>query len=409
MKKTFMVLGASILQIPLILQAKKMGYAPVVVSPFKNDPGFRHAAHAVYTDVRDEETILAQARKFNISGITTDQTDLPVPTAAYVAEKMGLPGIGCSTARLFTDKFLMREKCKTLGLKTAEYRVARTPAEALAAFDAINADVIVKPVDSQGSRGISKITHRGDVGKKFTEAAAFSHSKAVLVEQYITGREFVVEAMACDHEFYNLACGDSYYFSIPDTFAPSSRVFPSVANNSTTSRVLAANRIIIADFGLKNGITHSEYIMDGNGDIYLVETAARGGGVFISSDIIPLLTGINTEEYLIHIAAGTLGNAPAVKKTGLACCYIACVLPEGEVISVKGVEEIQSLPYIRGNNLDTIRPGMKTKPFTDKTSRYFAIAFADDHEQLSKRMAKIIKTLQVEIKTDNGIEPPIWA
>lgn len=406
--KTFMILGASILQIPLIRQAKKMGYAPVVASPFKDDPGIKLAAHAVCADVRDEQIILDHAQKYNIAGIATDQTDLSVTTAAYVAEKMNLPGIGYDVARLFTNKYLMREKCESLGIPTTDYRLVRTPAEALAFFDALKADVIVKPVDNQGSRGISKVSMRDQVKEKFNQALHFSKSKSVLMERYITGREFVLEGMACDGAFCNLAWGNSYYFSTPDTFTPSSRVFPAIADKKTISGILKLNEKVIVGFGLKNGITHSEFIMDGNGGIFLIETAARGGGMFISSDIIPLLSGINTEEFLIHIAAGTLERVPEIKWTGLVCGYIACVLPAGEVISVKGVEEIQSLSYIRGNNMDAIRTGMKTIPFTDKTSRYFAVVVADNHRQFIERVQWVRNTLHVTIKTETGTQGALW-
>ena len=120
--RNIMVLGAGTLQIPLIHQVKKCGYNTVVVSPRKSEPGFKYADHSVYVDLRDEHRILKYANEYNICGIVTDQTDIPVRTAAYVAEKMGLPGIGYETARLFTDKYLMREQCRELGIQTLQYK-----------------------------------------------------------------------------------------------------------------------------------------------------------------------------------------------------------------------------------------------------------------------------------------------
>ena len=110
--KRIMILGANILQIPLIEQAIKMGFETIVVSPRPAEPGFRHATYSVYADLRDEEEVLKYAKKYEICGVITDQTDIPVRTAAFVAEKMGLPGIGYDTACLFTDKYRMRERCK---------------------------------------------------------------------------------------------------------------------------------------------------------------------------------------------------------------------------------------------------------------------------------------------------------
>jgi carbamoyl-phosphate synthase large subunit len=90
-------------------------------------------------------------------------------------------------------------------------------------------------------------------------------------------------------------------------------------------------------------------------ELYLIETAARGGGVFISSDLISLSTGINTEEFLVNIASGSAFSMPDIHESGRVCCYTAFFLPEGEVISVDGIEMVQAMPFIRRTNLNQIR------------------------------------------------------
>lgn len=109
-----MILGANTLQIPLIETAKKLGFITVVVSPVKSEVGHSIADISEICDIKDEDTLLAYAQRHQISGIITDQTDIAVRSVAYVAEKMGLPGIGYETACLFTDKFRMRENVKNL-------------------------------------------------------------------------------------------------------------------------------------------------------------------------------------------------------------------------------------------------------------------------------------------------------
>ena len=118
MKKTILILGANTLQMPLIEKANSMGMNTLVVSPFCDEPGHSISTFSEYFDIADQVEILKIARKYGVCGIITDQTDIPVRTVAYVAEKLGLPGIGYETAKLFTDKFLMREKCKDLGIRT---------------------------------------------------------------------------------------------------------------------------------------------------------------------------------------------------------------------------------------------------------------------------------------------------
>lgn len=405
--KNLMILGANTLQVPLILQAVKSGYDTVVVSPDKNETGFQYAVHKVYSDVCRKEEILKYAEEYKIQGVITDQTDIPVRTAAYVAEKMGLPGIGYESACLFTDKYLMREKCRELGIPTLKYKLVSDFSEAESFFEEIHESVILKPVDNQGSRGVCKVSSKEELEEKFDEAKKYSREGSVLVEQFVTGREFVVEGLAFNYNFLNLICGDTHYFNALDVFSATSRIFPSTAENELTERVKRLNERIITGFGLKQGITHSEFIMS-NDEIYLIETAARGGGVFISSDLISLSTGLNTEDFLIKIATGTLDKAPVIKNSGKVSCYIAFYLPEGEVVSVEGINEAVALPYTHRNNLDSIFVGLKTKPFKDKTSRYFIIVSADSHRQLYEYVDRIRMILQIKVNANGEICEPVW-
>lgn len=402
-----MILGANTLQIPLIQEAQRMGFNTVVVSPNKEEPGFKYATYPIYADVKDQELLLKYAREYDIAGVITDQTDIPVRTAAYIAENMGLPGIGYETATLFTDKFLMREKCKELNIPTLKYKLVENIEEAIEFFDALEGDAILKPVDNQGSKGVSKINSKEVLIEKFQEAMDYSKSQSVLIEQYVTGREFVVEGLTYDYEFQNLICGDTHYFNIPDVFSATTRIFPSTADKDLVERVKDLNRKIVTGFGLKQGISHSEFIMDGD-EIYLIETAARGGGVFISSDLISISTGLNTEKFLIEMATGTLKEVPEIKDTGKVCCYMAFFLPVGEVVSIEGVHKVKELSYTHRDNLDTIYMGLKTKPFVDKTARKFIIVSGDSHDELIENMKAIKDALQIKVKTDQGIEGPIW-
>lgn len=405
--KNFMVLGANNLQIPLIKQVKKSGYNVVVVSPRPDEPGFEYADYPVYVDVRDEETVLKYAEKYKITGVITDQTDLPVRTAAYVAEKIGLPGIGYETASLFTDKYLMREKCKELGIQTLEYKLVDNLQDAIKFFKNISKEVILKPIDNQGSKGVYKVTNEEELKFKFKEALNYSKSRKILIEEYVEGHEFVVEGLAFDYKFQNLICGDTHYFNLPDVFSAKTRIFPSRENHLIVEKVKKLNERIIKGFRLKQGISHSEFIVKDD-EVYLIETAARGGGVFISSDLISLSTGLNTEKFLVGIATGTLNKPPIIINKNISCCYIAFFLPVGEVVSLDGINKVKQLPYVHRHNLEIITLGKKIMPHIDKTSRNFIIISGNNHEQLSMRIKKIKELLQIRVKTENGLKGPIW-
>ena len=406
-KKNILIIGAGDFQLPLVQRAS-LSYNVLLAAPVVSDVFKPYIADALLIDVRDKEGILAYAREKSICGVITDQTDIAVRSVAYVAENLGLPGIGYETGCLFTDKSLMRKRMAELGIKLLPNRTVSSFDEALAYYREIGGNVIIKPLDTQGSRGVQICRSEEELEAKYAEAARWSSNHNVLIERFATGREFLVEGLSLDYEFRNLCIGDTLYFDLPDAFAAKSRIFPTEADDDLRQRVLDLNTRIITGFGLKQGLTHSEYIMDGD-DIYLIETAARGGGVFISSDLIHYSCGLDTEGFLLDIATGQQKGLPPIKPQQCVCGYLAFYIPVGKVVRVSGVREVQELPFVHRNQLDKLHVGIENKEgHTDKTSRLALIISAPDRETFKERAALVRSMLQVETETENGILPLIW-
>ena len=406
-KKNILIIGAGDFQLPLVQRAS-LSYNVLLAAPVVSDVFKPYIADALLIDVRDKEGILAYAREKSICGVITDQTDIAVRSVAYVAENLGLPGIGYETGCLFTDKSLMRKRMAELGIKLLPNRTVSSFDEALAYYREIGGNVIIKPLDTQGSRGVQICRSEEELEAKYAEAARWSSNHNVLIERFATGREFLVEGLSLDYEFRNLCIGDTLYFDLPDAFAAKSRIFPTEADDGLRQRVLDLNTRIITGFGLKQGLTHSEYIMDGD-DIYLIETAARGGGVFISSDLIHYSCGLDTEGFLLDIATGQQKGLPPIKPQQCVCGYLAFYIPVGKVVRVSGVREVQELPFVHRNQLDKLHVGIENNEgHTDKTSRLALIISAPDRETFKERAALVRSMLQVETETENGILPLIW-
>ncbi len=402
-----LIIGAGDFQLPLVQRASTQ-YDVLLAAPVISDRFLPYIKESFIVDVRDKEAILAFAREKQICGVMTDQTDIAVRSVAYVAEKLGLPGIGYDTGCLFTDKSLMREKMASLGIRLLPNRTVRSLEEAISFYGEIGGDVIIKPLDTQGSRGVQIVRDLHELREKYEEAARWSSNRQVIIERYATGREFVVEGLALNGAFTNLCIGDTLYFDLPDAFAAKSRIFPTTASPALMQRVLDLNTEIITGFGLLQGITHSEFIMDGD-EIYLIETAARGGGVFISSDLIHLSCGLDTEKFLLDIATGKCGEMPALHSQQCVCGYMALYVPQGKVVCAEGVKEVQALPYVHRNQLDSLHVGLENHEGpTDKTSRLALILSAPDRETFHVRMEEVRNMLRVEVETVDGIRGLIW-
>jgi len=414
-RKKILIIGAGDFQLPLVQQAAKtcqvLLAAPVISEAF--DP---YISDRLIVDVRDESAILAFAREHKIDGVITDQTDIAVRSVAYVAEKMGLPGIGYETGLLFTDKSRMRKRLAELGLPLLANRTVSSVEDAIAFYRKLGGTktsssvrVIIKPLDTQGSRGVQVCASEQEIRNKYDEAARWSGSHEVIVEHFATGREFVVESLVLDHQYRTLCIGDTLYFDIPDAFAAKSRIFPTTADNTLRQKVLDLDEKIITGFGLTQGITHSEYIMEGD-EVYLIETAARGGGVFISSDLISLSSGLHTEQFLIDIALGQQKEMPRILPQQCFCGYMAFYLPVGRVIRADGIEDVLAFPFVHRTQLGKLHVGIENhEGATDKTSRLALIVSGDTREELMQHMAQVRSTLQIEVEAPDGsIRQPIW-
>lgn len=402
-----LVLGAGSLQVPLIETIQLRGYNPVVVSLHDEEPGMQMVTDKVIGDFCDEKATLEWAKQYNAIAIVTDQTDLPVRTIAYVNDALGYMSVGYKTACLFTDKFLMREKCKEIGVKTIAYALVSSLQEAKKFFVTLNRPAILKPINNQGSKGVYKVSNIDELEEKYQEANRYSRGESILVEEFINGEELVIEAVALDGEVENLVCGDTHYFDVKDAFAARERVFPSRQPDAIINKALELNKKIVKGFGLNRGLTHGEYIIEGE-DVYLIEIAARGGGVYISSDIIPLMTGFKTTDFIVDIATKAKIDFPIIEKNNKVACYIAFFLPEGTIESIEGVKVVQQLDYVHHNNLEHLIVGKKIEVNIDKTSRYFMILEAKNFEQLEERIEFIHKKLKVCVNYNGTLYNQIW-
>lgn len=408
MKKKIAIVGAGDFQLPLVQEASKENdvvlIAPVIDERFKP-----YIKDCCLIDVRNQEAALVFCREQNVDGIITDQTDISVRTVAYVAEKMGLPGIGYEKGLLFTDKSRMREEMVKAGIPCLPNKTVHDPETAVELFQEWKGKpVIIKPLDSQGSRGIYACRSEAEIRRYYSESERFSSTGEVIVEKLAQGREFFVEGMALDGKFQNLIIGDTHYFDIENAYAAESRRTPSTANPELVQRVLQRNREIIEAFGLKQGLSHSEFIVDDD-EIYLLETAARGGGVYISSDLISLRTGINVEQFLVNIALGEQKEMPEIHESGKFCGYKAFYVPFGEVKKVRGVEAVLNLPYVHRTQLRNLQEGtMIPVEKLNKTNRLALIVEATSEKEWLERIQYIENTLHVEVEHEGVVRDLVW-
>ena len=411
--KKVMLLGAGSGQMPFLKICKEKGYYVIVVSIEGDYPCFKEADKVYYIDTRNKEKILEAAMQENIDAIITDQTDVSVPTVAYVSEKMGLRGIGYETALKFTDKYEMRKAAKEAGVGCPQFTKVFSLEEVIDFAGKIGYPLMIKPTDSSGSRGVTKINNIEELAANFELSKKCSSTGAVIVEEFITGKEYLVDGFAMNNKYINLDVGEKEYFDVPDIFVSKMCIFSSAAKepNRIEKMVLEANKKVVSSIGLEFGITHAEYLYCEKDDkVYLVEVAARGGGVFLSSHITPSATGFNTNKALIeYVVDGKNVDIEEIELDKKVSAWMCFSFPEGHITNIEGVEETKKIAGVYMVDMDDLFIGKHVKKLCDDSGKYGPVLIlSNDKTGCYEIMEKIRETLKIEVSTQDGIKQMIW-
>ena len=386
-QEKIMIIGAGAGQVPLIREAKQRELYTMVVSIDGNYPGIYEADQHLIVDIFDKELILEIARQEKIQYILSDQSDFSVPTVAYVAEKLGLKGNSIETAEIFTNKQKQREFCLE-----HNYKVPHTQAISGECDDITSITIpfpwVVKPVDSQGSRGISIVSNYTEARCALKDALNYSKTKEIVVEEYFKGREIVCEGWVMDGEYYNIAFADRLYFNIPNKFIPSQTIFPSTIDEQIKNLIIKQETDLVKKANVQFGIIHSEYLVNDQGEYCLVETALRGGGVYISSHLIPYSYNIDLTKLLLdYVLYGKEKAQKHIERTFLnkVSAYICFYLQSGDIIKVEGLEQVTSHPQVIQADLNEYRLGYNYTKINHKGNRLGPILVgADNHTELQQ-------------------------
>ena len=400
-----LIVGASIGQVPLLLKAKERGIHVTVVSIPGNYSCFELADDIIYADVFDRELVVEEAKKRGITAVISDQNDLMVPTVAYVAEKLGLPGNCFDTVMTYCNKNRFRDTCDKAGVPCPKHIAVNSLNNDLSAFGGLF-PLMVKPADSQSSIGVKKVNNHEELQIAIQFALEKSPTHNAIVEEFFEGREVVCEGFVDNGKYYPLQFADRRYFDLEGVLIPSQTIFPSNLDKDIQGRIVGYEQAFSNSTKPAFAIIHSEYLVnEATGEVRIVESALRGGGVYISSDLIPMATGIDINDVLLDKALGIDVDVDAVfkQRNDKAAAYVCFYLPEGKIQFVEGVEELKALPFVRKAYIDDLTIGSKTMPPSYKGARKGPILVqGENREDLEQNIILVQKTLKATVTTKDG-------
>ena len=300
------MLGGSIYQTYAIKEAVKLGYYVITCDYLPGNPGhqFAHEYHNVSTT--DKEAVLALARELKVDGVVAYASDPAAPTAAYVCEKLGLPTSPFRSVEILSKKHLFRKYLAENGFNVPKANSYTRFEEAEQDLKNFRLPVMVKPVDSSGSKGVNKLTDPSQLKHFFEDAMSYSRDKIVLIEEFIVknGPQISGDAFSVDGKLVFHCLGNEFYSTKVDKdFAPLGECWPTVMPQEVIDTLADDLQRLITSLGMRSNAYNVEAIYGTDGKVYILELGARSGGSLIPQ-VTALATGVDMVPYVIKAAMG---------------------------------------------------------------------------------------------------------
>ncbi len=392
--KLLHVLGGGQWQLPTVRLAKALGHRVLVSDMYHDRPAYALADQHEVVDITDCEATLQLASGCRIDGIICDTTDVGVATAAFVAERLGLPGIGYETARNFTDKGRMRRLTDASGLAVPRYRVLSSAAGLATAAAEVTFPLIVKPVDSQSGRGVSRLSGADGLDAAYRLARSCSRSGQVLLESCVHGNEIIVDGFVVAGRVRIL--GIAHKIPYADSLTVSSRIhYPGLLPSAEFARIGAAVGATLSALGLLDGVFHAEFILDGEHAVP-IDIAARGGGVMIYTHVLPHISGINVNRAMIGWVLGeTVRIEPLPVPRAANIEFFR--MPPGTIAEIGGADAAAAVPGVAAVHFN-LQPGDEVGPLEHKDRRPgYVVSLADSPTEVIDIARRAISLLSVRM------------
>lgn len=402
-----LILGAGHCQVNAIVKAKKKGHTVIVSDYYENPPGKKFCDYKELASTFDIEGNIQVAKKYDIDGILTLGTDQPVYTAAEVAEKLNLPGfLDTVTAKKVTNKREMKKLFRENSIPTVNFTLLKKDFDNDELTD-IKFPVVIKPLDSQGQRGVYKLNSTDEIRNHFEEVLSYSREEEILVEEYYQNGEITVTGWVENDNVYILTVTDRVtHDNLPHIGICTAHNFPSKYLKAYFNEINEITEKIVHCFKIHNGPIYFQMLVGREG-LKVNEIACRLGGAY-EDEFIPLLTGVDILNMLIESSLGNEVDYTKLKNYNLAdnnkllSIQLLFAKP-GKIKSLGDMEEIKKLPGVHEAKFN-FKSGHVIGEMTNATERVgYVIIQGDTVEELNENVDSVFNNLKILDENDNNL------
>lgn len=301
MKGKIAVLGANEPLIPFYRQAKSLGYQIIGIAIEKGAVCKEYCDKFYPISFADKEKVLEVCKKEKIDGITSFSLESALPTLVYVAKAMGLVSNSEESIAITQSKYSQRKALLDAGIPVPKFFLIKNVEEL--SIVKCNFPIIVKPVDSGGSQGICKVESSDKLADAYHYAVSYSRSSLVIIEEFVDGREFSVEYISHQGKHYFLQITDKVTSGAP-RFVEMQHHQPANISLAIKLRIKEMVEHALTALKIADSASHTEIKLNSRDELYIIETGARMGGDYISSDLVRLSTGYDFVDGAIKLAIG---------------------------------------------------------------------------------------------------------
>lgn len=351
-----LVLGASRLQSPALVKGREMGYRVGVVDRDPDAVGIALADDFFEISTTDVEGIVEVARSYQPRGVLTLGTDMPMRGVAGVAEALGLAGPSADATRAATDKGEMAAAFERGGVPAPRFAVVTSADELAGATSGWELPYVLKPVDNAGSRGVVLVESHEDAAESFRYSQEASRSGRVIAQEYLRGREVSVEGFLLGDELHVVTITDKLTSAAPH-FVEMGHSQPSSLPESDQAAIRILTGQAARALGVTDCAVHAEIMLTLDGP-RMIEFGARLGGDFITTDLVPLSTGVDMVKALIDLSCGQRPDLTPTRSAASAIRFLTGSDLGGDVDAAvetaRHMEGVADVHVLQGGGTSTV-------------------------------------------------------
>jgi biotin carboxylase len=395
-RRSLVVLGGADGSVSLYLRARELGLHTICVDFRDTAPAVAVADEFVPESVREPERIAAALRgRDDLVGVVCPASDVGLPAQAWLTRHWGLPHpLSPAAVAASVDKPVFRDLLESLDLPRYRSVAGEPGAELVVRAAALRFPVLVKPVDASGSRGVEQIGDVAGLPGAFSRAARFSACGRVIVEEFVTGRPLSVEALIVDGEVAFHAV-TRRTVTPPPLWVTTSHRTPAGLPAAVDDLLAQQLGAVCSALGHRNGPLTADAVLAEDGELYLIEIAARPGGNGLA-ELVRSAYGVDLIEATLALATGDVPTLrPRRPRHRVALMLTAG--SDGRVLGVEGVERVRTMACVERFHLFAV-PGTPVHRYEQAGDKLgYLVLRADSAADLRRAEREVERTLAFRI------------